>query len=55
VAEDGETAAHNIHHHLDEEKQEVFQLSGKALSDSQKLDLSKHYQAEMETQREQLA
>ena len=45
--------AHQIHHHLDEEEQEVFQLSGKVLSDTQKTALSKNYQAEMDSQREQ--
>lgn len=44
--------AHKVHHHLDEEEHEVFQLAGKALSDELKLSLAADYLAEMEAQRE---
>jgi hemerythrin-like domain-containing protein len=39
-----------VHHHLDEEEQEVFQLAGKVLSDEQKSDLAQKYRASMEEQ-----
>ena len=38
---------HKVHHHLDEEEQEVFQLAGRALSDKQKHDLAQKYDANM--------
>lgn len=44
---------HKVHHHLDEEEQEVFQLAGKVLSDIQKSGLSGDYQSEMKAQRQQ--
>ena len=31
---------HKVHHHLDEEEQEVFQLAGKALSETAKTELA---------------
>ncbi|TMO81952.1 hemerythrin [Pseudoalteromonas sp. S3776] len=34
---------HLVHHHLDEEEHEVFQLAGKALTEGQKESLAKHY------------
>ncbi len=37
-----------VHHHLDEEEQEVFQLAGKVLSDTQKTKLAAGYLAYME-------
>ncbi|MGM8850751.1 hemerythrin domain-containing protein [Salinicola halophyticus] len=37
-----------VNHHLDEEEQEVFQLAGRALSDSEKASLAKTYRQEME-------
>lgn len=40
-----------LHHHLDEEEQEVFQLAGKALSDEQKTSLAGDYRQTMEEQR----
>tara|TARA_R110002049_G_scaffold12209_3_gene55014 strand:+ start:503 stop:940 length:438 start_codon:yes stop_codon:yes gene_type:complete len=40
-----------VTHHLDEEEQEVFQQSGKVLSDKQKSDLARQYQQEMEEQK----
>ena len=39
-----------LEHHLDEEEHEVFQMAGKALSDSDKQDLAASYEDEM-TQR----
>lgn len=42
---------HKVHHHLDEEEQEVFQLAGKALSDSAKTSLVGEYHDEMATKR----
>lgn len=35
---------HQTTHHLDEEEQEVFQLAGKALTETQKEELAKSYQ-----------
>lgn len=35
-------------HHLDEEEQEVFQMAGKALSETQKITLAKSYRAMMD-------
>lgn len=40
-----------VHHHLDEEEQEVFQLAGKALADDVKTSLAAEYEAEMQAQR----
>lgn len=36
-----------VHHHLDEEEQEVFQLAGKALTETQKEELAKSYRQSM--------
>lgn len=41
-----------LHHHLDEEEQEVFQQAGKALSDEQKSSLATAYHQLMEEQRQ---
>jgi hypothetical protein len=38
---------HQVTHHLDEEEQEVFQLAGKALTETQKEELAKSYQGMM--------
>ncbi|MED5499568.1 MAG: hemerythrin domain-containing protein, partial [Pseudomonadota bacterium] len=38
-----------VTHHLDEEEQEVFQLAGRALGDSEKTSLAKTYRQEMES------
>lgn len=40
---------HLVTHHLDEEEQEVFQLAGRALGDSEKVSLAKTYRQEMES------
>ncbi len=40
---------HLVTHHLDEEEQEVFQLAGRALGDSEKASLAKTYRQEMES------
>lgn len=42
---------HKVHHHLDEEEQEVFQLAGKALADDAKSSLAADYEVEMGAQR----
>jgi hypothetical protein len=39
---------HRLTHHLDEEEHEVFQLAGKALTESQKADLASEYRAMMQ-------
>ena len=46
---------HMVHHHLDEEEQEVFQLAGKALSTSAKTSLAVEYEREMHRQRAEFA
>ncbi len=43
---------HKVHHHLDEEEQEVFQLAGKVLTETAKSSLAGDYEAEMRTQRD---
>lgn len=40
-----------VHHHLDEEEQEVFQLAGKALNETQKNTLGQNYRKAMEVNR----
>ena len=42
---------HKVHHHLDEEEQQVFQMGGKVLSDEQKIELASEYKKEMEEQK----
>lgn len=42
---------HKVHHHLDEEEQEVFQLAGKALSETAKTELAGEYESEMARRR----
>lgn len=42
---------HKIHHHLDEEEHEVFQMGGKVLSDKQKNALASDYDDEMNQQK----
>jgi hypothetical protein len=46
---------HKVHHHLDEEEQEVFQLAGKSLSQSAKSSLAVDYEREMHRQRAEFA
>ncbi len=41
------TLAEQVTHHLDEEEREVFQLSGKVLTDNQKTSMAKAYSQEM--------
>ena len=43
---------HELVHHLDEEEQEVFQLAGKALTETQKAELAKAYEEGMNQDRE---
>ena len=40
-----------VHHHLKEEETKFFQLAGKVLTDKQKAELAKDYEAEFLTQR----
>ncbi|WP_299876987.1 hemerythrin domain-containing protein [uncultured Cocleimonas sp.] len=42
---------HKIHHHLDEEEHEVFQMGGKVLTDKEKADLASDYDKEMTVQK----
>ncbi len=42
---------HLIHHHLDEEEQEVFQMAGKALTEKQKTSLASDYNKEIKETR----
>jgi len=42
---------HRVHHHLDEEENECFQLAGKVLTDEQKTALAADYQKEMTEQK----
>lgn len=44
---------HQVHHHLDEEEHEVFQMGGKVLTDDQKKRLADAYQEEATSQRKQ--
>lgn len=39
---------HKLHHHLDEEEHEVFQLAGKALSEGSKESLGREYRSMMD-------
>jgi len=39
---------HRVEHHLEEEEHEVFQMAGKALSESQKTKLADDYSKEMD-------
>ena len=43
--------AHQVEHHLDEEEQEVFQLAGKALNETEKKSLATDYQEYMKENR----
>ena len=43
---------HKVHHHLDEEEREVFQIAGKVLAESAKTSLADDYEQEMDTQRQ---
>ncbi len=42
---------HKLLHHLEEEEQEVFQLAGKALSETEKTELADEYTADMKRRR----
>lgn len=41
---------HKVHHHLDEEEHEVFQMAGKVLTEKQKQQLATDYEIEMKQQ-----
>ena len=42
-----EKLAHRLRHHLEEEEHEVFQLAGKVLDDTQKVELAAAYESDM--------
>lgn len=42
---------HKVEHHLEDEEQKFFQLSGKVLTEKQKLDLAKEYNKYMSSHR----
>jgi hemerythrin superfamily protein len=42
-----EKLQHTVHHHLDEEEQEVFQQAGKVLSEQKKTSLAQSYREQM--------
>lgn len=44
---------HKVHHHLDEEEQKFFQIAGKVLTERQKTELARAYEAEFTSQRVQ--
>ena len=46
---------HKVHHHLKEEEKKFFQISGKILTDKQKLTLSKRYRKDYERMHRVLA
>jgi hemerythrin-like domain-containing protein len=46
-----EELVHLLRHHLDEEEQEVFQLAGKVLSEREKTELARAYEAGMDQER----
>ncbi|RDK89054.1 hemerythrin domain-containing protein [Marinirhabdus gelatinilytica] len=45
---------HQVRHHLEDEEKSFFQMAGKVFSESQKTELAKKYNAEMEIQRKEL-
>lgn len=47
--------SHKVHHHLREEEKKFFQVSGKILSDTQKLKLAKGYRKDYERMHLKLA
>jgi hemerythrin-like domain-containing protein len=53
--EKAKVLAHEVRHHLDEEEQGFFQLSGRLLSDSQKTSLRDLYVADYQRMKEKLA
>ena len=50
-----EKLRHDLVHHLDEEEQEVFQMAGKVLTETQKTELASSYRGEINRQRGQHA
>lgn len=46
---------HKVYHHLEEEEQEVFQMAGKVLQETQKNNLADAYEKEMSEQRNELS
>ena len=47
--------SHLVHHHLREEETKFFQVSGKILSDAEKLKLAKKYEADYQRMKKKLA
>ncbi|MCW5668465.1 MAG: hemerythrin domain-containing protein [Hydrogenophaga sp.] len=47
--------SHEVHHHLREEERKFFQLSGKILSDRQKVSLASQYRSDLDRMREVVA
>lgn len=47
--------AHQVEHHLEEEETKFFQVSGKILSDAQKTELAKQYEADYHRMKEKLS
>lgn len=47
--------SHKVHHHLREEEKKFFQVSGKILSEAQKLKLAKGYRKDYERMHRKLA
>lgn len=47
--------SHEVHHHLREEERKFFQLSGKILSDRQKVSLASQYRSDLDRMRDVVA
>ena len=47
--------SHNVHHHLREEEKKFFQMSGKILSDTQKIRLASQYRRDYQRMHKLLA
>lgn len=47
--------SHEVHHHLREEERKFFQVSGKILSDTQKIALARQYESDYQRMKKQLS
>ena len=47
--------SHKVHHHLREEEKKFFQVSGKILTEAQKLKLAKQYESDYARMKKQLS
>ena len=47
--------SHDVHHHLREEETKFFQVSGKILTEAQKLKLGKQYEADYQRMKQKLS